>query len=77
MVRVIKASTDSAKDTNRKFTAKPSGSALKGEFSAEHIVALLQTIKELNGLEISYDIQKDGSVSFLVGDTVYDGLSLL
>jgi len=31
----------------------------------------------LNGLEISYDIQKDGSVSFLVGDTVYDGLSLL
>lgn len=76
MVRVIKASTNDTKESHRKFTTNPSETETKTIFSPNQVLLLLQSIAELQGLELDYETHKDGSIDFVVGNNVYQGINL-
>lgn len=76
MVRVIKASTEKAKESHRTFTTNPSKTGIKTIFSPNQVLLLLKSIVELQGLELDYETHKDGSIDFIIGNNVYQGINL-
>ena len=77
MVRMITSSANTENRTeNKSFTSNPTDTIPKCIFTPTDIVELLQSLEELNGVEIYHEILEDGRVRFVIGENVYSGIGL-